>query len=54
MKTRGSAVTEGPRDALCQLKSCQLPHNSAETSCTTSPEQTEIMKLKGLRWADVK
>ena len=22
---------EGPRDASCQLKSCQLPRNSAET-----------------------
>ena len=24
--TRSSAIAEGPRDALCQLKSCQLPH----------------------------
>jgi len=28
--TRSSAIAEGPRDALCQLKSCQLPCNSAE------------------------
>jgi len=34
-------------DASCQLKSCRLPRNSAETTCTTSPEQTEIMKLEG-------
>jgi len=34
---------EGPRDASCQLKSCQFPHNSAETTCT-SPEQIEVMK----------
>ena len=37
-QTRSSAVAEGPRDASCQLKSCQLPRNSAETTCTTSPE----------------
>jgi len=24
--TRSSAITEGPRDALCELKSCQLLH----------------------------
>ena len=37
-KTRSSAIAEGPRDASCQLKSCQMPRNSADTSCTTSPE----------------
>jgi len=26
-KTSSSAITEGPRDALSQLKSCQLLHN---------------------------
>jgi len=31
-------LSVGPRDASCQLKSCQLPRNSAETTCTTSPE----------------
>jgi len=25
---------------------CQLPRNSAETTCTTSPEQIEVMQLK--------
>ena len=30
--TRSSAIAEGPRDASCQLKSCQLPRNSAETT----------------------
>ena len=44
--TRSSAVTEGPRDVSCQLKSCQLPRNSAETTCTTSPEQIEVMKFE--------
>ena len=38
IKTRSSAIAEGQRDASCQLKSCQLPRNSAETTCTTSPE----------------
>jgi len=46
-ETRSSAITEGPRDASCQLTSCQLPSNSAETSCTTSPEEIEVMKLEG-------
>ena len=26
--TRSSAIAEEPRDASCQLKSCQLPHNN--------------------------
>ena len=43
---RSSAIAEWPRDASCQLKSCQLQRNSAETTCTTSPEQIEVMKLK--------
>ena len=47
LETRSSAIAERPRDAPCQLKSCQVPHNSAETTCTTSPEQTEVMKLEG-------
>jgi len=41
------AIAEGPRDASCQLKSCQLPRNSAETTCTTSPEEIQVMKLEG-------
>ena len=31
---------------MCRV-SCQLPRNSAETTCTTSPEQSEVMKLEG-------
>ena len=46
ISTRSSAIAEGPRDASCQLKSCQLPRNSAETTCTTSPEQIDGMKLE--------
>ena len=36
-----------PRDAMCQSKVCQLLHNSVGTSCTTNPQQIEVMeKLK--------
>jgi len=44
--TRSSAIAEGPRDASCQLKSCQLPRNSAGTNYTTSPDQIDGMKLE--------
>ena len=44
--TRSSAIAEGPRDASSQLKSCQLPRNSAETTYTTSPDQIDGMKLE--------
>jgi len=37
--TRSSAIAEGPHDASCQLKSCQLPRNSAETTYMTSPDR---------------
>ena len=46
MLTRSSAIAEGPRDESCQLKSCQLPRNSAETTYTTSPDQIDGMKLE--------
>jgi len=45
--TRSSTIADGPRHASCQLKSCQLPRNSAETTGTTSPEQIKVMKLEG-------
>ena len=45
-RTRSSAIAEVPRDASCQLKSCQLPRNSAETTYTTSPDQIDGMKLE--------
>jgi len=41
-QTRSSAIAEGPRDASCRLKSCQLPRNSAETT----PDQINGMKLE--------
>jgi len=47
IKDKKLSYHRGPRDASCQLKSCQLPRNSAETICTTSPEQIEVMKLEG-------
>jgi len=30
VQTRSLATTEGPCDVLCQLKSCQLLHNSTK------------------------
>ena len=46
INTRSSAIADGPRDASCQLKSCQLPRNSVETTCTTSPDHIDVMKLE--------
>jgi len=46
INARSSAIAEGPRDASCHLKSCQLPRNSAETTYTTSPDQINGMKLE--------
>jgi len=46
--TKSSAIAEGPHDASCQLKSCQLPHNSAETTYTTSPDQIDGIVLGDL------
>jgi len=45
--TRSSSIAKRPCDTSCQLKSCQLPCNSAETTCTTNPEQIEVMKFEG-------
>jgi len=44
--TRSSAIAEGPSDASCQLKFCQLRRNSAETTYTTSPDRIDGMKLE--------
>ena len=54
IKTRSSAIAKGPRDASCQLKSCQLPSNSAETT-SISPEHTTYRSYEdwGLHWAAV-
>jgi len=43
--TRGSAITEGPRDVLRQLKSCQLLHNCTKNHIqghSSSSEMDEI------------
>jgi len=44
-------MAEGPRDVSCQLKSIQLPRNTAETTCTRSPERIEVMQLEAYRRA---
>jgi len=40
-------AADRPRDAMCHSESCQLLHNSARTTCTTSPEQIAVLELEG-------
>jgi len=49
LPTRSSAIAEGPRDASCQLKSCQLPRNSAETTCTQVLNQVSAVANRPVR-----
>jgi len=42
-------MKHGPRDAMCQSKSCQLLHNSVGTTNTTSPQQIEVFRIRGLQ-----
>ena len=37
---------QGTAQCVVSVEICQLPRNSAETTCTTSPEQIEVMMLK--------
>ena len=46
VSTRSSAIAEGRRDASCQLKSCQLPRNSAETIYTTTPAESMVWRWR--------
>ena len=48
LDTRSSAIADGPRDALCQSKSCQLhaAQLHAGTSCRTNSQQIEVMELE--------
>jgi len=36
-----------PLSASASAELCQLLRNSAETTCTTSPEEIEVVKLEG-------
>jgi len=36
----------GTARCIVSVEICQLPRNSAETTCMTNPEQIEVMKLK--------
>jgi len=45
-----NSAADGPRDALCRLKSCQLLHNSIGTSCTTEQQEIDAMELEGYSW----
>jgi len=42
--TKSSAIADGPRDASCQLKYCQLPRNSAVR---------QVLNKSKLKWAEV-
>jgi len=42
VKTRSSAIFHWPCDVSCQLRSCQLPCNSAETTCTTVLNKSKL------------
>ena len=37
----------GTARCVMSVEICQLPRNSTETTCTTIPEQIEVMKLEG-------
>ena len=43
-RTRGAAVAEGPRNGLCQFKSCQLLHNCAINHILKA-ERTKVLHL---------
>jgi len=47
VQTRSSVAADGPRDAMHPPKTCQLLYDSLGTSCTTNPEQIEVMELNG-------
>ena len=46
MITRSLHIAVGTALCVMSVEICQLPRNSTETTCTTSPEQIEVMKLK--------
>jgi len=50
--TRSSANADGPRDALCQSKSCQLLRHCMWTTCRpkTIQEQAEAIESEGYSW----
>jgi len=54
-ETRSSAITEGPRDALCQLKCCQLLHNCTKNCILKAYNRCVTLKvIQGHRiWCDL-
>jgi len=45
VKTRSSAIAEGPRDALCQLKLCQLLRNCTKTLFKNACNRWVMLKV---------
>jgi len=46
VKDKKLSYRRGTARCVVSVEICQMPRNSAETTCTTSPEQIEVMKLK--------
>jgi len=42
--TKKLSYRPGTARCIVLVEICQLPRNSAETTCTTSPKQIEVMK----------
>jgi len=45
LKNKKLSYRQGTVRCIVSVEICQMPPNSAETTCTTSPEQIEVMKL---------
>jgi len=53
LTTRSSAISEVPRDALCQLKSCHVLHNCIKISFEKAGSAPVIYLLKSSRSSEL-